>query len=154
MKSRSESIRYFSEGNSSFIILDCSRRPRESEEWTVTSVLPIPADARRDTAADEWKAAYDALVNLSLLLTDWDGEGAFPPRAGLLAATYRLFQTLEKQSHVAPADVYLSADGTVVLEWHFEDGRNAIINVRVTDHAEVIRRTPNRNPEFSTIPIP
>ena len=117
-------------------------------------VRTIAVDACHDYAAAQWEAAYDELANLTVLKHDWDGEGAYPARPGLIAASFRLFQMLEEQSNPAPADVYLAPDGTVVIEWHFGVGSTRVINVRTTDRAEVIRRLPNRHPEFSTVQIP
>ena len=106
-----------------------------------------------DHEAAQWKAARDELANLVNYGPNWDGEGAIPIRTGLLAATLRLFQLLEP-INLAPSDLYLAPDGTVVAEWHLPAESVTIVNVRVADHAEVTNRTIGKAPQFSNLPIP
>ena len=114
-----------------------------------------PADACHDFEAAQWEAAYDEVANLVNYEKNWDGEGAFSARPGLIDATLRLFQILD-QCNSAPADVYLAPDGTIVLEWHLLRGQATIINVRATDQVEIIYRTAGQEPQFGTelIPVP
>jgi len=109
-------------------------------------------DAYQDTVVTPWTSVRDEIATLNVLGPNWDGEGSLPMRPGLFDAASTLCQMLE-QEDAPPDDIYLGPDGSLLLEWHFEDGFITIVNVRVPDHAEVICRSPGQPPLFSTFPI-
>lgn len=111
-------------------------------------------DIERDFAALQWQEVRDELSNLANCGTNWDGEGAIPARPGLIEATLRLCQMLQRFDNPAPVDVYLAPDGTVILEWHPSEKCAEIINVRVSDNAEVTVRELGKKPLFLQLPIP
>lgn len=106
-----------------------------------------------DSAASQCETLRREVANLATYETNWNGEGALPARPGVVEATLRYLQSIEKYNS-PPADAYLAADGTVVLEWHYPDGRVTIANIRVADRAELTHRTPGQAPRFESLPIP
>ena len=99
------------------------------------------------------EAVYREVAALATYEPNWNGEGALPARPGVVEATLRFLPSHELNLFL-PADAYLAPDGTVILEWHFPDGRITIANIRVADRAELTHRTPGQNPRFETLPIP
>ena len=106
-----------------------------------------------ESSTSQWEPLRHEVAEFASYGTNWNGEGALPARPGVVEATLRYLQSIEKYNS-PPADAYLAADGTVVLEWHYPDGRVTIANIRVADRAELTHRTPGQNPRFETLPIP
>lgn len=104
--------------------------------------------------ASHWEAARDEVRNLVNLPTNWDGEGADPFRENLISPTFSLLLHAERCHFPPPTNIYLTASGTAMVEWHFANGYAVIANVRESNHAEIIYRyCDGRKPEFQRIEL-
>jgi len=109
---------------------------------------PTPMMCDIETAM-AWDAARDELLALEQLAPNWDGEGADPVKPGLIPASLRLMELAREADYPPPVYVYATADGTVMIEWHWANGRGEIANIRKAKAAEIVFREPGQKPTFS-----
>lgn len=75
---------------------------------------------------DAWDRLIDRLIAIRFLPEDWDGEGSIAPDPGAVGGATKLAIIL-KGDEYPPADrVIASVNGTVVFEWHSEEGYQEI----------------------------
>ena len=115
----------------------------------MTDFHPTPmCDIETATA---WDAARDELLALAQLAIDWDGEGADPVKPGLISASLWLMEKAMEYDYPPPVYVYATADGTVMIEWHWANGRGESTNVRKPNSAEIVYREPGQKPTFEVL---
>jgi len=101
----------------------------------------------------QWEAMFDEVRDLDKYQSNWDGEGANSVPLDLIHDTVLLLSSQEAEDYPAPACVYPLADGTVMVEWHYQDGAVDAANIRSGGRVEIVRRGPGAKPTFSSCSI-
>lgn len=102
----------------------------------------------------QWEEVLDEVRDLDKYQPDWDDEGADAVPLALIRMTCSWLRTLQAQGTPAPASVYPLADGTVMVEWHYEHGAADSANIRSGGRIEIVRREQGAKPTFTVLSIP
>lgn len=106
------------------------------------------------TATDstrKWKIARKEAAEVANYQENWDGEGAVPVPACLVASIIQLFRKMQRKGISAPDAVYPLAIGAVMAEWHYSDQTVVSAEIRKVGKAEVLVWHPNNPSTFETI---
>ena len=99
-------------------------------------------------AADAWQLAETEVRQLRTYERNWDGDGADPVRDELIESVLEWFQGLRRSYAAAPVAVSPLAGGTVMVEWHANNGSVVSVEIREPGEGEVLEWSPIRPKKF------
>jgi hypothetical protein len=110
------------------------------------------ANGRGAAETEHWRAMLAAVDRLRDLGDDWDGAGAERPSAELVDSARGLALVFQGRNLPAPSRVVASPEGSVILEWQFDDGTYAEVDVVRPFYAEVLWVAPGQPAKHWTLP--
>jgi hypothetical protein len=111
-------------------------------------------DLGRDYLENQWEDSREEVRNLGKNYpANWDGAGADSVRTELLAPALQLLRIAQRAGLPVPLYVYLTAGGTIMVEWHLNGGRILSANVRCADTAEVVDSRPELLPRLFKVKL-